>query len=380
MKFSASHLDRYSCKLIYEDSAEFLFSTKLPTKKRYANRAHSYNVYKLECFIDDLLSTKEIPFLPCVGTNGRIEFDRSILVDNYFRLVPGFLETVSLLSSDYEYNELIEAFRSCSEALGLFGKQLVWNDIWRSPHTVYTELGGRTVAELFNQLVSDIRRHCKTERVRSKITGRRHLANKRFTEYCRYVNALFADCSNLIVLRVDFSYQKEFFSEIDLQTTLKDMERFLNSKRSNALFNDRVGYIVKLEYAVEKGFHWHVILFFDGAERRKLSHIHFAQQMGEYWAERTTKGRGDYWNCNANIKDFMMKGICGIGSIHANDHKSRLNLCYRVVGYLCKTDQYFKPKCALPMKRIRKGEDPEIRPIKLGRPVDLLPLPAALCF
>ncbi len=105
--------------------------------------------------------------------------------------MPGFLETVSLLSSDYEYNELIEAFRSCSEALGLFGKQLVWNDIWRSPHTVYPELGGRTVAELFNQLVSDIHRHCKTERVRSKITGRRHLANERFTEYCRYVNALF---------------------------------------------------------------------------------------------------------------------------------------------------------------------------------------------
>ncbi len=182
------------------------------------------------------------------------------------------------------------------------------------------------------------------------------------------------------MLRVDFSYQKEFFSEIDLQTTLKDRKRFLANKRCNAIFNDRIGYIVKLEYAVEKGFHWHVILFFDGSERRKASHIHSAQQIGEYWVERSTKGRGDYWNCNANIDDFKQKGICGIGPIHANDHALRINLCYRVVGYLCKTDQYFKPKRELPLKRIRKGKPPEIRAIKLGRPVDLLPLPPTLCF
>ena len=87
-----------------------------------------------------------------------------------------------------------------------------------------------------------------------------------------------------------------------------------------------------------------------------------------------TKGRGNYWNINANKAKYKQRGQLGIGVINASETNLVDNLKHRVVGYLCKSTQFvsLRPPEGLYSKRkiktIRRGEFPVKPPKKLGRP------------
>lgn len=61
-------------------------------------------------------------------------------------------------------------------------------------------------------------------------------------------------------------------------------------------------------------------------------------------------------------------GILGVGPIHATDFEARDNLSTRVVDYLCKMDQYIRPKLSDPKHLIRCGAWPKPKPKKRGAP------------
>jgi hypothetical protein len=127
------------------------------------------------------------------------------------------------------------------------------------------------------------------------------------------------------------------------------------------------GYIVKMEYGIDKGIHFHALILFDGSRRSNHSHIHSAKLLGEYWVDVVTKGSGDYWNSNAKIKDFKNAGLCGIGTINADETELRNNLLNYVVKYLCKPSQFFKPKHGPGVRLFRRGNEPTIPIAKRGR-------------
>lgn len=56
--------------------------------------------------------------------------------------------------------------------------------------------------------------------------------------------------------------------------------------RSNKLFDNRVGYVWKLEYGIDKGFHYHMM----------IQDINIAKMIGEYWAAVITHYRGLYYS------------------------------------------------------------------------------------
>ncbi len=92
-----------------------------------------------------------------------------------------------------------------------------------------------------------------------------------------------------------------------------------------------------------------------------------AQSIGEYWKNTVTQGQGDYWNVNARADDYRRKGLLGIGTINYNDRVLRSKLKY-IVSYLCKTDQYFKPKFCPKVRLFRRGKYPKLPAKRLGRP------------
>ncbi|MNF98191.1 hypothetical protein D3C84_810450 [compost metagenome] len=102
------------------------------------------------------------------------------------------------------------------------------------------------------------------------------------------------------------------------------------------MFDDMVGYIWKLEHGPEKGFHYHVMFFFDGAKVRE--DITKAIQIGRYWTNVVTRGRGLYYNCNAAKRIYKS---CGIGMVDHTNVQMRQGLQNAVV-YLTKTDLYMK--------------------------------------
>ena len=186
-----------------------------------------------------------------------------------------------------------------------------------------------------NECVDKMRREVRSKRFLSKLNSYQRSSNKNYKELMEYVDALFERFSRLLVLRVDLSYSKENSKTTQAEAT-RDRERLFENARSNKMFDDMVGYIWKLEHGPEKGFHYHVMFFFDGAKVRE--DITKAIQIGRYWTNVVTRGRGLYYNCNALKRVYES---CGIGMVDHADVQMRQGL-QKAVVYLTKTDLYMK--------------------------------------
>jgi len=173
------------------------------------------------------------------------------------------------------------------------------------------------------------------------IDNANRLLTKNHKSLLSYIHRVFEQHARLLVLRVDFGYRLKprcSVTQADLMTEYqqakKDYQHFVNNQKGNRLFEYLVGHVWKLEYGLQKGFHYHLILFFDGSKVRQ--DITLAQQIGEYWQTIITQGRELYFNCNAKKHEYK---YLGIGMINHHDTELRNNL-NRAAGYLIKIDHF----------------------------------------
>lgn len=168
------------------------------------------------------------------------------------------------------------------------------------------------------------------------------LITKNHQSMTNYIDNLFTRYARLLVIRIDLGYRKDidtpFLNEEELyQKYLQakaDREHLFRNMKSNTLFNHMVGYIWRLEYGVDKGFHYHFFFFYDGSAVQQ--DITIARMIGEYWVNVITQGRGLYYNCNAYKDQY---NYCGIGEINWNDFGLIANLKL-AAQYLAKPDEY----------------------------------------
>lgn len=148
-----------------------------------------------------------------------------------------------------------------------------------------------------------------------------------------YLNALQASYSKLSVIRVDLAYKKPFSQDITPTEATKDLNRLLNNRRSKPkIFEHNVGYIIKKEYTEDKGVHLHSVFMFDGQKVQKDAYM--ADEIGKYWNEQITKGKGSYYNCNRNQYPEH-----GIGMLEHNDIEKR-KILDKALDYLSKDEQH----------------------------------------
>ncbi len=366
---ASGRLDRKECSHTYTRLADEIFLTAeaigSPPKK-FSNFKYASYLAHVECFIEDVVRDDAIPFVRRYTGTDRISHDRNRLTDAYFKLIPIFIETVGFLSPKYEYNEHITLFADCCGAMGLRHDMYYWGICEQVPALGNPHIDLLTGAEIYNALVARIRQEWKARDVKLKIYNRRKESRERYAEYCKYADSLFEKYARLLVIRLDVFYQKQLAAAPDVHAVVADLNRLLNNRRSNTLFYAMCGYIAKIEYGIEKGIHIHLIYFFDGSKRNNSSHVHLAQEIGEYWVSTITKGCGAYWNCNAEASAYESRGRRGIGIVNHYDEKARANLSY-VIRYLCKTDQYLRPKIGAKVRLIRRGDFHPIPAVKRGR-------------
>ncbi|WP_226807062.1 YagK/YfjJ domain-containing protein [Aliarcobacter butzleri] len=107
----------------------------------------------------------------------------------------------------------------------------------------------------------------------------------------------------------------------------------LNNTRSKpTVFGAMVGYITKKELGEDKGVHIHVAIIYNGNIVRE--DITKAQQIGEYWKNNITKGKGVFHNCSKN--EYKNKAV---GVIDYKDKEKRKIFDEKVLTYLCKDEQ-----------------------------------------
>lgn len=134
-----------------------------------------------------------------------------------------------------------------------------------------------------------------------------------------------------------------------------------NMRGKRSLFKDKVGHIVCFEYARSSGYHIHLILFFDGSKRTP-DHEWLASEIGRYWDEVITQGRGYHFNCNA--RRYRNNGI---GVVNYHDHEKRRNLLTAAL-YLAKAEQFVCAKPSAGFKTFSPGQIPSEWAPGLGRP------------
>ncbi|MDO9144528.1 inovirus-type Gp2 protein [Rhodoferax sp.] len=213
-------------------------------------------------------------------------------------------------------------------------------------------------------MVDEIRREAATVAFKKSVTRRQENSTKKFQSSRQYVNRIFAWRNRLEVIRVDLEYRTDK-EEPSLAQARSDLAHFMENRRHNRLFDDIGGYIWSLEYGGRgRGYHFHVIFFFDGSKVQKDTYI--ARKIGEYWVDVVTKGRGAYYNCNGNKKRYQRLNRLGIGRIESDDEQKRHNLDH-VVQYLTKKDY-----CLMPEfdggRVFGKGKSPRINTLGVGRP------------
>ncbi|AWM79336.1 hypothetical protein DKL61_02605 [Gammaproteobacteria bacterium ESL0073] len=159
-------------------------------------------------------------------------------------------------------------------------------------------------------------------------------------QYSRYIEELFDHYRRVLVIRLDLGY-KEYISDnrCCYAAFRADMDYFINLIPSNPVFKDLIGYIWKLEYGTDKGYHAHLLLCYDGSKRR--SDYHIAKQVGELWQHNITLGRGLYFNCNTKEQKANYKH-CYLGMVHRDDENKINWMIEYGVSYLLKTDEYMR--------------------------------------
>ena len=189
------------------------------------------------------------------------------------------------------------------------------------------------------EFLEHLKRGVAADSFKKEVQQKRKAISKNKNSLLRYIESLFEYRSRLLVLRIDFSYQKDaggFFTtsdgqRIDLLFGVKNkdlLEKWsieVREQRKQLIKNlkkkykkDLVGYVWKLEYGADKAFHYHMIFFLDESHHRQ--DVKIAESIGEMWKHEIAQGKGIYWNCNAKKKHFEKNGWIATGKIKHDDH------------------------------------------------------------
>jgi hypothetical protein len=263
-----------------------------------------------------------------------------------------------------------------------------------------------------NHFISCMRRRAVRLNIKAKISDWERNANKNRDRLYRYIPALFEQSSRLVFIRLDLLYRKNlkpnaevdrilderpfrvseehdrYFNLLatpsggltvedrgghtknpiyttprvgrpDIREVLRDRERLMRNMRSKpTLFSKLAGYIIRIEFTRDAGYHLHAAFIFKEA----LNHAYLGKKIGEYWEQVITEGRG--YHFNSNLEKYRCYAV---GPVEAHETEKREKLM-EVLCYLAKRDQYVHVKPTQRAKMFTTGHFPKKRPKKLGRP------------
>lgn len=288
---------------------------------------------------------------------------------DFVKIFPDFAYLMSRLSKEYEFSIHTEIFRALCRDRSFGLDEFFLSDFCGLPGFYYDQYGeenGERARVFINDFFKDLWLRLREPKTRKKVLDARKAAERNVKEYCKYVRSLFAAKTPINVIRIDLSYQND--TQIGIQDLIKDLKHLHgNMRHKPKLFKGLLGHVEKIEYGLCKGFHVHVLFFFS-SERRANADVYLAEQIGRYWINQITDGKGHYWNVNANKKQYKDIGQLGIGEIHAHDEETINHLCNNIVTYMCKVEQFIKPVANPKTKLLRRGEMPKLTFPKRGRP------------
>jgi len=321
------------------------------TKVLIASSSFASPLVDIDRFVRKVINTDKPAFRITKNERGSVSSD-ALALSKYYHTV---LRYQACHSEKYWYSEYVELFFRCCKSMG------IWGYPFGKPNS--TTLGlSKTDGEIFNDLLETIRSESRSASFQHRLSQRIKNCDSNYQSAHIYINKLFEKYSKLMVVRVDPGYRADLAYTITLEQAQTDMKRFLSNWRTNKLFEHCVGYIWKLEMGDMKGFHYHLVLFFNGNKTNRDAY--YAEEICNYWMDLVTRGRGHCTNSNQRKYTFEE---CGIGMIDHTDMDKREALL-KNIRYITKKEQYIKLKTSIKTRVFSRGEMPNLIKPPLGRP------------
>lgn len=293
------------------------------------------------------------------------KLDRQVWQENDSQLLT-LIKQLTQHFENYKVDDYTnEHFNCVIEAFDILKPHLMDLSIyWNQPNTFIHSLDGSviTIAGLLNQFCKKLYEQSHSTDFKEAIRARTRRSISHFERGKAYITQLRSENKNLVIVRIDLSLPKEQKS-IGIDELKEVFASFLQKLRRKSSLHIK-GYIWKLEYGVEKSFHYHCIFFLNAREH--TFDIKLAQMIGEIWSSKIG-GQNCYFNCHTDqySKRFKCKVL---GKIASNDDEKYDVLINVVLRYFCKTDQFIVHKSIMNKKTFDTGRTLSIRK-HLGRPV-----------
>lgn len=250
---------------------------------------------------------------------------------NLIRLLRINEDQLSVEAPLYDMNPYVEAFFSAKSAV--LSPFLLEYDLKKI-------LSGRLGSNCtYHNLRQCVKEHTSNPEFKKKIRSNRKSERKREVSTENYIEAFIQKHARLTVVRLDLYLALDTYRVNYTKYFLKNMMVFWSQFRrditeSKAIPNPE-GFIGSFEYGHIRGFHFHVILIYDGSKHQR--DIYIAEKIGEHWKNKITGGIGNYNNCNLKAGLGGYGDRNGIGRIDHYD-KDKINNFRDAAYYLCKTD------------------------------------------
>lgn len=322
----------------------------------------SRHIFEIEKFVHDIETGNKGGFVDEVTRYGGVRKIRELpLGKKYYRLMNVWIEQYSDI---YRYSARVEVFYDVCKELSLIGPDPF---SFGEPDEIDC-IDGMRYMDVFNMLIEQIHARCQSREFKESERLRKKNAERNTQRALAFEQAMFSEetgRSRWLILSLTLRYKPEYRDSITPELIQQHRDRFFAARRFNKLIAGIKGYVWAIEEGEDAGLHLHVILFYSVDS----NHDEFiAQQIGEYWVNVVTEGKGDYWNSNAGrLKLFYEEhghGV-GVGQINWNDACKRKALRTNLV-YLAKAEQYLMLKGASRIRTFDMGRVPKKG--KSGRP------------
>jgi hypothetical protein len=312
------------------------------------------------------LSKSAQAFLKCLRMDLDRIIDRYPSIETYNRYFGIFYNAV-VREKQFEYGRA---------PFGLFAREdwLNASDWNRRPNGLLT-----LIVDHLNGVVREIRQESNSE---SFVGWKNRLVrqpNENESSLWSLVLACLDANHHINVLRIDLGYAQYYCDpelsgekavtyrqvrghRIALRRFLKrDLKRFVKDPRAC----NGMGFAIKMEFGLDKTFHFHVIVILNGDAMSQ--DVNVAQAICDYWQDVIAKGKGGAYNCNKATYTE-----CGIGSIRYDGEnpenvKKLRNLKERVVPYITKPDYYVLMVKPDGHRSFWMSQPPKVAPKRRGR-------------
>ncbi|MCK4153507.1 inovirus-type Gp2 protein [Ralstonia pseudosolanacearum] len=222
-------------------------------------------------------------------------------------------------------------------------------------------------AERLGNAVELIRKHGRSQSFRKEIQAFEKPASENYDSLVALIRANFAACHHLLILRIDLGYAQYYcdpalsgeqaVSYVDVRRHRHALIRFIKRRLPKGAYR---GYALKLEFGLDKTYHYHALVMLNGDVVREAATI--SKLIGDYWKQYITEGKGGAYNCNAATYKES-----GIGSVRYFNEEKRAILETVVAAYLTKADLYIRMTKPDGHRAFWKSLPPKVRPKRGGR-------------